>query len=341
MVGVTFLPIWPWPILAVLAAAMLALIWWPAPEGVPEEPVTRRLMRVGMVAVLFLAALRPGVPGQFVNASATNLNVYFVVDTTSSMIAEDYGGSYPRLAGVKDDIHALATEFAGARMALITFDRRVGVRVPSTTDGLAFDAAVNTLMPEPNEYSVGSSVTAPGPALAAMLKSSARTHPDRGRIVFYFGDGEQTARAEPEPMGVDGALVQGGAVLGYGTSEGGPMRDTRSRFVGGEPTYITDPGTGRQARSVIDETRLADIGRQLGLAYVHREAGDDLERVLAGVDRGKFGTSEEVEEAKVRGRTELYWWLVIALLPMAAVEAAHALRGYRGLRPGGGYASGS
>ncbi len=329
----TMLPIGPWPILVALALVGMALIWWPAPEGVVELPTTTRGVRSAMVVLLLGAALRPGVPGQFVNASATNLNAYFVVDTTSSMIARDYGGRAPRLDGVKDDIQAIVAKLPGARFSLVTFDRTVKVRMPLSTDSLALDAAANTLLVEPNEYSQGSSVTVAGPALTELLTTAKQKYPDRGRIVFYFGDGEQTSGTAPSPMAVPAGLIQGGAVFGYGTSEGGPMADTRSRYRSGTPTDIVDPSTGKAARSVLDEKNLKAIAQELGIPYVHRSAGDSADALVAGVDLAQFGTSEEEEKAKVRNRTEFYWLFLLALMPLAAWEGGHALAAYRSSRP--------
>ena len=70
-------------------------------------------------------------------------------------------------------------------------------------------------------------------------QADART-PERGRVVFYLGDGEQTAADPPTPFDIDKRLINGGAVLGYGTTEGGRMKATRSRF---DTTrdYIKDP----------------------------------------------------------------------------------------------------
>ena len=41
--------------------------------------------------LLLAAALRPGVPGGSAQAAAADVNVFFVVDTSSSIVAEDYG----------------------------------------------------------------------------------------------------------------------------------------------------------------------------------------------------------------------------------------------------------
>ena len=113
-----------------------------------------------------------------------------------------------------------------------------------------------------------------------MLEQAEQRNPDRGRVVFYLGDGEQTATEPAAPFTIDPRLINGGAVLGYGTSEGGRMKATRSRF-DATTDYIIDPATGEDARSVIDEDALRGIGKQLGLPYLHRESGDGVATIVA------------------------------------------------------------
>ena len=321
----TLLPIGPWPVLLVLGVAALVAVWWnPSSRSMPGESRATHWRLTAMVVLLGVAALRPAVPGDEVNASAANLNVYFVVDTTSSIIAEDYGNERPRISGVESDITAVTEALPGARYSVITFDQATRVRVPLTTDSNALDAALETLLPEPSEYSRGSSITAANERLGRMLEQAEQRNPDRGRVVFYLGDGEQTATEPAAPFTIDPRLINGGAVLGYGTSEGGRMKATRSRF-DATTDYIIDPATGEDARSVIDEDALRGIGKQLGLPYVHRESGDGVATIVATVDLQRFGTSAEVEAQRVRARQELYWPLLIGVAGLAVWELGPVL----------------
>jgi Ca-activated chloride channel family protein len=321
---VTFVPVLAWPVLGVLAVAALAAVWWrPPSDAVPGETRATHWRLTAAVLLLLLAALRPGLPGDDVATSAANLNVYFVVDTTSSMVAEDHDGDLPRLAGVRDDVTRIAEALPGARFSVVTFDNSTRVRLPLTTDTTALGAAVDTLLPEPPEYSRGTSVTEAAARLGSLLEQAAARHPERGRIVFYLGDGEHTAEAPPAPFAIPRELVQGGAVLGYGTAEGGRMPSTISRY-GSAGRYIQDPRTGEDALSRLDEGMLRTLGSQLGLPYVHRVAGAPVEEALADVDLGRFGTSEEIERERLQGRTELYWPLLVGLGLIGAWELGAA-----------------
>jgi Ca-activated chloride channel family protein len=321
----TLLPIAPWPVLLVLVLVALVAVWWnPSSPSSPGESRGAHWRLTALVVLLATAALRPAVPGDDVSTSAANLNVYFVVDTTTSIVAEDYGAARPRLAGVVRDIAAITEALPGARYSVVTFDHETRVRLPLTTDSTALDAALQTLLPEPSEYSQGSSVTVADERLGQLLQQARDRTPERGRIVYYLGDGEQTAAEPPAPFTVSKDLLDGGAVLGYGTTQGGRMKSTRARF-DAAAGYLKDPTTGEDARSVIGEDNLRAIGAQLGLPYLHREAGDAIDPAVAGVDAGRFGTTEEVERQRVRSRQELYWPLLLGVVGLAVWEAGAAL----------------
>lgn len=101
------------------------------------------------------------------------------------------------------------------------------------------------------------------------------------------------------------------------------MPSTISRY-GSAGRYIQDPQTGEDALSRLDEEMLRTIGSQLGLPYAHRAAGSPVDEALDGVDLGRFGTSEEIERERLRGRTELYWPLLVGLGLIGAWELGAA-----------------
>ena len=111
--GLSFLPVAPLPLLLVVAALGMALIWWPAGPRERSEPAVARGRRTAMVVLLLVAALRPAIPGNDVRVDASAVDVYLVVDTTSSVMARDYADARPRLEGVRADIKALTTQLAG------------------------------------------------------------------------------------------------------------------------------------------------------------------------------------------------------------------------------------
>ncbi|MEP6798841.1 MAG: VWA domain-containing protein [Lapillicoccus sp.] len=327
----SLLPVLPWFLLLLLAAAGGAVIWWPAGPRERADSVPTRTRRSAMVALLLVAALRPGVPGGDITVNTTDLDVFFLIDTTSSVMAEDYAGGQTRLTGVRADVKGIAAQLAGARFTVMSFDHETITRLPLTSDGGALASSLDTLLAETSTWSQGSSVTVARTDLAAALDRDRQSHPERARIVFYLGDGEQTAPGAPEPFNLDPTLVNGGAVLGYGTTAGGRMKQTGTRRDG----YIIDPTTGQPALSVIDEKQLQDIARQLRLPYLHRTSEDGAAAILDQValkDTGSLATADE--SRTVGGRLDLYWVFLLALAALAAWDLGVSVAAATSLRSG-------
>ncbi|WLQ06328.1 VWA domain-containing protein [Arthrobacter oryzae] len=329
----TFHPIWPWWIMVPVAVAALGFLAWTSVGSRRRgaEPGAW-LVPAGLVLLLLLAALRPGVPGGSVRAATADMNVFFVVDTTSSIAAEDYGNGSPRLDGVRQDIMAIAAELAGARFSMITFDSQTVVRMPLTTDTSALGTLTDVLEPQITQYSTGSSVTAARAVLNDRLRAARDSHPQRARIVYYLGDGEQTSGKAPEPMRLDASLVNGGAVLGYGSSQGGRMKEKSSYSSDEAAAYIQDRsgGSAGDAVSRIDEERLRGIAAQLGVPYVHRAAGDATGPMMQSAMPGALKETPD----SLEGRAELYWAPALGAFILALWESLRVFRQLRQLRPG-------
>ena len=315
----------PW-LVAVLAALLGAFAVW----RIAASPTARLrvwwALRLVAVALLVVVALRPVIPAEPAQRSTVSggLEVYIAVDTTSSMAAEDWtpgtSGQQPatRLDGVKADIAAIAEGLPGASFSLVTFDAEAVQRVPLTSDATALVSAGDVLTQEITAYSRGSSVDEPVGLLTDILGAAADANPRQQRVLFYLGDGEQTAAVEPGSFEALAPLISGGAVLGYGTDEGGRMREFNGYAdPDAQPRYIADysTGVGGDAVSRIDETRLGTIASQLGVDYLHRDAGTGIDALLAGFDVGDV----TVSDGRRGVRTELYW---IAGVPLGLIALA-------------------
>jgi Ca-activated chloride channel family protein len=270
------------------------------------------LLRVALVIACFVLALRPGIPGgSTAQTLAANTDIVFVVDSTASIVAEDWNGNEPRLNGVREDISAIMTKYTGARFALITFDASAQLRLPFTTDSTALMTALNVLRPEVTSQSRGSSIGIAHRMLRGTLQNAADSKSDRSRMVFYFGDGEQTASSSPESFQASAELTDAGVVFGYGTDTGGPMRVTRITS-SGQSEYIEYQGS--RAMSVIDEQALRKIANDLGVGYQRRAAGVALDLPTAPT------TTTTTTSGTVGSVTELYWIIAIVIMVLLAIE---------------------
>lgn len=276
------------------------------------------VMRLVMLLACFAMFLRPGIPGGATETLATDTDIVLVVDTTASIVAEDWNGDEPRLDGVRADVQRIVDEYPGARFALITFDASADLRMPLTTDTTSLVSSLDVLRPEVTSQSRGSSIGLANQLLADTLSNAATASPDRSRMVFYFGDGEQTVTSEPESFDGSAKYTDAGAVFGYGTAEGGPMQLTTGSVDGsGSGEYIEYQGSN--ALSVIDEGNLEAIAEQLGVEYEHRAA--EAEPTLP---EAPSTTTSYSESGSVGNVTELYWIAALVVVALLGVELARA-----------------
>ncbi|MFC4138361.1 MULTISPECIES: VWA domain-containing protein [unclassified Microbacterium] len=301
-------------LLVLLCAPVAAAIVWALVKV--RGPRWIWALRMLMLLAAFAMLLRPGIPGGSSQTLATDTDVVIAVDTTASIVAEDWAGGKPRLDGVRADVQKIVDEYPGARFALITFDATAQLRLPLTTDATALISSLDVLRPEVTAQSRGSSIGVANELLAKTLQSAAKAAPDRARMVFYLGDGEQTSQNEPESFGTAQKYVDAGAVLGYGTVDGGPMRITTGRGATGSE-YIEYQG--QEAHSVIDEENLGKIADQLGVEYEHRTA--DAEITLPEAPKT---TTDYAESGEVGDVVELYWVFALIIVLLLGVELARA-----------------
>lgn len=283
--------------------------------GAPGRPIW--VLRLGMIVVVFAMLLRPGIPGGTSQTLATDTDIVIVVDTTASIIAEDWNGDQPRLTGVRADVQSIVDTYPGARFSLISFDAAAQLRLPLTTDATALMSSLDVMLPEITDQSRGSSISIAHRMLTDTLRAAAKSSPDRSRMVFYLGDGEQTSSSEPESFAGGAKYVDGGVVLGYGTAEGGPMKKTTGRASADSGDYIEYQG--ERAMSVIDEDNLKKISEQLGVDYQHRTADAEIALPEAPSSTTDYATAGEVGNV-----IELYWILALVLIALVAVELVRA-----------------
>ena len=296
-------PLLPWPLVVLLGLLLVGFTAW---RVVAETHHRLRWgLRLATAVAMVLTLLGPAVDGAIARQAASDVNVYFVVDTTTSAMARDHDGDRTRIEGYREDMAKIQEEMPGARFSIITFDYAARVVMPLTTDTNALKTAAENLRAENSLYSGGSSITAAQERLRLTLEGAKERQPERSRIVFYLGDGEQTSSQDPTPFDLPD-LVDGGAVLGYGTEQGGRMASTDAD---GEPGEDIKDSQGNPGVSKIDEDRLEEIAEQLGVPYTHREGGD-IGPALTDADPGE---AVDGEGAGIETYTSLVWVLALIM----------------------------
>lgn len=288
--------------------------WW----------IFRLLYVVGIVLML----LRPSVPAyQNVDVYTNQYDIYFVVDATASMVAEDWveGTEQTRLDGVKQDIQNLAMAYTGAKFSLIKFDSTsANVATPLTKDVTTLMTSVRNLTPELTRQAQGSSPFMAADEVATVIARNSEDQPERARIVFYFGDGETTATTPTEEdFSPIAELISGGQVYGYGTETGGKMKYQNGYYITAETGYIQDKTTNTDGLSKIDEATLTKISEQLNVPYSHRDSKTMIEPV-------KLEPNTLISSTTAMNTLTDYTWMVgLLLLVIASIDIAQILTQFR------------
>jgi len=227
----------------------------------------------------------PSITEESSEVARANVDVYFVVDRTGSMAAEDYGPDHePRLVGVRHDMLQIVNELGGGRFSIISFDSAASRQMPLTTDTAALHTWVDSLNQEITMYSSGSSLNRAYTELAASLQRGAESNPQNQRIVYILTDGENTTEGTRQSFVDLAQYIDGGAVLGYGTEAGGKMKRYDPLLESNE--YIEDftqsPTTA--AVSKIDEKQLKQLASELGINYVHRTEPTNTKDATKGIN---------------------------------------------------------
>lgn len=337
-----FQPIMPIWIIILMGVGLVALCGW----RIMSERKSRKrrwIRRLVACVLMVLIGLRPMLPFGSGAMISTDLNVIFVVDATGSMVAEDYNGRNERLNGVRTDIKTLAAGLTGAKFSVVVLDNSPYVAMPFTNDINALFVAADAITPIYTMYSTGSNITAPLETARDLATGVLKRHPDRKVVLYYFGDGEQTSQYELKlPADLNEMLV-GGAVFGYGTAEGGKMRDTSQTYNmwGAEfdeerwasIMYLKDysggygdPRYGKEKLSKIDEDNLKKIADGLGLEYYHRSEPSSVEKIVGQI-------KQDIDKSAARNissYTDIYWIFALAMTVLLIWEM-HTLLKHAGV----------
>lgn len=155
----------------------------------------------------------------------SNVSVLFVIDTSTSMRALDYNGNNARYEGVINDCCNIIEKLAGCKFSVITFGNTAQKIIPFTRDGDTVQAELKSIDFERFYlYNSESSLNLPIETIKETLsKENEKENEVTKSIVFFISDGEITKKEDLESYSDIKQYVSNGAVMGYGTSEGGKM----------------------------------------------------------------------------------------------------------------------
>jgi Ca-activated chloride channel homolog len=224
----------------------------------------------------------------------------------------------------------LVDEYPRARFAVIAFAAGASIDWPLSDDAWSLKSFVKGLSP----YTLVTAnalfqvnATAARDLLRDKLDEASKTYYASKSLVFYLGEGAAGSRVPPVPFEGLKAKAAGGAVLGYGTPEGGPVPQG---WLDGAMAYQTDPGGGGPLNSSIDQHRLKDIAAEINVPYFHRESGEQISGVIPAFDRGPSiqGEGNQLRTEMIE-RQDLYWLFTLLSATLLLAELAATIREYR------------
>ncbi len=284
------------------------------------------IRQIIIIILIFVINLRIMVPGGKVTTVAPEIDILFVCDNTISMLAEDYNGTEKRMDAVKKDCMYILEQFPGASVSIVTFDSAVELKVPYTVDTFIVEQTINSLNGEASFYANGSSLN--------MIMSQLENYLDRGRdtyqLVFFISDGEITKDGE-KLKSYDNlkGYADNGAVLGYGTEQGGYMQTVEMSMTEEEPTYLyyyNDNFDKVKAVSKIDEDNLNSIAKDLQLDYIHMTKHSDIHDKIQEIkdNMGDVITTENQDSRS--GYSETYYYFLIPLIVILVFDLIYYKR---------------
>lgn len=276
------------------------------------------IRQILVVVLLFVINLRIMVANGEATTVMTNVDVLFVVDNTISMLAEDYEDETRRIDAVKVDCNYIMEQMPGASFSVVSFANSVQTLIPYTVDYNNVMQALNTLNGQGSLYAMGTSLNDVLDAMEEMLDNDK----DNYKIVFFISDGEITNEEKLKSYPELKNYIDAGAVLGYGTREGGPMKTVAFTGDEEEPEYLYyyEGLDEKKAISKMDEENLKKIASDFGVSYVHMTEQSQIDDILERIQEEIKYSNQENTEQSTDGYSDIYYWFVIPLVLLLVID---------------------
>lgn len=273
------------------------------PGSSPRLILTKRLLWLACLVLLFTAAAGPQKGFEFREVKRRGIDILFAIDTSRSMLAEDLTPN--RLERARLGIHDFISRLEGDRVGLIPFAGSAYALCPLTSDYEAFreslDALDTDLIPKQ------------GTDVASAINEAARLFDEQGnnhRILVLITDGEDL-----QGDAIDTAREQAkkGMTI-YPVGVGSPDGVTIPiQLPNGRRDFIRDQA-GAPVTTKLDEATLRKIAEAANGFYVPMGRGaEGLDTIYR--EKLRLVPKNEIEARMEKIPMERYEWpLALALL---------------------------
>ncbi len=284
----------------------------------------RLLIAVSLIIIL----IRPTIANEDSKRESTNLNIWFVVDATGSMVAKDVdGGTKRRYEKVQDDIAEIASLVPGAKYGLIVQDYTNYNASPMSYSADGIIAAGAYVMPKPSFYSLPTDISDLLSFTQNRVINYKNTHPERSNAIIVMSDGEDVSGGNIRVPAALVSTVDATIVLGYGSESGSLLEtinypsSTRTDGMINENNYVTYYGDDESITvddyhrviSKINENNLQSVAEQTNGQYYHRESGNAPSEITEKL-KSTASIIKNTKASDTTSRGEIYYIVALVLV---------------------------
>ena len=325
------IPIW---LMSIICIAIVIFILYNKPvkdikttrqKKLHKKYIISSSIKILIIILLFVINLRFMIPNGENMAIASDLSVLFVIDTSVSMRALDYDGNEERFEGVINDCCYIVDELSNSKFSIITFSDTAQKVIPFTNDTDMVQAELKAISLENDFYAKGSSMNIVKDTLEkSLIEEKERQNEDTKLIVFFITDGEITKEGENlESFSNLSQYISDGAVMGYGTKDGGKMVNST---YSDEPNsnfyyiYYYDDSTYQKVTAIskIDENNLKKIASDLKIDYIQMSEKSNIDGKLKQIKN--IESSSQGQEEKINTYQDIYYYFAIPLVILLILD---------------------
>lgn len=302
------------PIIPIWVMAIICIFWL----VLKRKSIWGYIRQIAIILLVFMINLRVMVPDENVKIKTRNLDLYviFVIDSTISMVAEDYNGNETRLSAVQNDCKKIVDELYGSKFCTISFNNKAKLMSPFTSDANLTRNLIDSIGPIDHYYARGTSLNICRELTLEVLKK-AKEKGDGKIVVFFVSDGEMNGTDELGSFEEMSQYIDYGAVMGYGTEKGGNMYYINYEDKETAITFWNDDFEEEKGVSKIDENTLKQIASDLNVPYKHMEKAEDVDELVK--DALKAANSDSDSE-DTQGTKDISFVFVIPLTLLLVYE---------------------
>ncbi len=273
------------------------------------EQYNRRAVYLSLVcqilglALLIVALAGPQWGASLVKVERQSLDIFFAVDCSRSMAAQDLKPE--RMEAAKRELTQLTEHLQGNRLGLIGFAGSAFVFCPLTLDVGATQLFLRQLDQD--------AVQVPGTAIGDAIRLAIESFPEKGqqaRVLIVITDGEDH---HSEPLKAAEEASRKGITIytvGVGSQDGAPVPNQW----GG---YIRDD-QNEPVISKLDEATLQEVASKTGGLFARADGRiDPLKPILKAIENSERQALESQMKLRYQERFQIFLGLALGLFALA------------------------